>query len=221
MARQVALAQRAESCSFEAMLRTKVRQVRGEIVTMSAALLGLAITASPSSAQAQSAAAAPVAAAPAAPVAAPPGSPPRKPYREGAPIPQGYHVEQRVRKGMVIAGAITLGIPYTIGLAAAGGSNFRNESGWLALPALGPFITLGRRHADCHTGSKAASCLGDVMLGFGLVLDGLAQTAGATLLLIGVSAPKTELVRNDVMSLSVLPGRVGTSGYGLRAVGQF
>jgi hypothetical protein len=200
------------------MFEIRPRRYHRELPLILAALGELVSMTSTSSARAQSAASS----APATSLELPPpGSPARLRYREDAPIPRGYHVEERIRKGLVIGGAITLGIPYTIGLAAASGSSFRNESGWLALPALGPFITLGRRRADCHAGSEAVSCFGDVMLGFALVLDGMVQTAGATLLLIGVSTRKTELVRNDLATVSLLPGPIGKSGYGLHAIGSF
>src|SRR5690242_1480294 len=33
-------------------------------------------------------------------------------YVEGRPIPPGYHVETRARRGLVVAGPIVFGIPY-------------------------------------------------------------------------------------------------------------
>jgi hypothetical protein len=158
----------------------------------------------------------------------PPAPPPQEParelrYKEGEPTPPGYRYEERMRSGMVIAGALALGIPYTLGLYGAAAANFDNGSGWLAVPAAGPFLMIGARDGSCdeHTeGSRQAlECAGDVYLTMLLVLDGLVQTAGAALLLIGVTSPKKLWVRQDI-ALSVSPTRVG-SGYGLGMHGHF
>ncbi|HEY5377835.1 MAG TPA: hypothetical protein VIK01_29340, partial [Polyangiaceae bacterium] len=44
----------------------------------------------------------------------------------GGPVPAGYHIEERPRRGLVIAGTIVLAVPYGLGLAVAGGQNFPN-----------------------------------------------------------------------------------------------
>jgi hypothetical protein len=53
-----------------------------------------------------------------------------------------------------------------------------------------------------------------------LVLDGLMQTAGATLLAVGFLYPRQRLVPNP-LKLSFVPARIGQHGYGLGAVGTF
>jgi hypothetical protein len=150
--------------------------------------------------------------------------PPREiKYREGESTPPGYTYVERTRSGMVLAGALVLGIPYTLGLYAAAAADFENGSGWLVVPAAGPFLMIGARDSKCDDrdgdAGDALECAGDVYLTMLLVLDGLAQTAGAALLLIGVTSPKRLWVRQD-LAVSVGPTRVG-SGYGLGAVGSF
>jgi hypothetical protein len=149
--------------------------------------------------------------------------PPRQlPYREGDPTPQGYRYVERTRTGMVVAGALVLGIPYTLGLYAAAAANFENGSAWLAVPGLGPFLMIAARDDECAEREDVGDrfeCAGEVLLTIVLVLDGLAQTAGGTLLVIGSTSPKRLWVRQDV-AVSVGPMRVG-SGYGLGAVGSF
>src|SRR5262245_28427624 len=47
----------------------------------------------------------------------PPPTPPRElPYKEGAAIPPGYHVDTRIRRGPIIAGASMAGSTYMINL---------------------------------------------------------------------------------------------------------
>ncbi len=90
------------------------------------------------------------------------------PYDPEKPIPPGYKVEERVRKGAVIAGAIVMGVPYAIGVNVAAASGFENKSYWLLIPGIGPFLTLSTRDDACDdrndTGEEAADCLGDIFL---------------------------------------------------------
>jgi hypothetical protein len=184
--------------------------------------------------------AAPYPAPPLAPPPAPPYYPPpypypypaqayeppqELPYREGAPIPVGYHLEERPRKGLVTGGWIVTAIPYGIGLVAAVSAEFHNHSGWLAVPFAGPWLTMGRRNYSCNdsgaddNGSEAAHCVGDVFVVMGLIADGVMQAAGGTMLLIGYMNPKTLLVRNDAR-FQLRPMRIG-SGHGLGVGGSF
>src|SRR5207248_3193025 len=79
------------------------------------------------------------------------------PY-EGGPIPAGYHVESRPRRGLLIGGAVILGVPYVLGLSIASGEDFPNRTGWLVVPGVGPWITLATRHRAGCGGSD--SCTG-------------------------------------------------------------
>lgn len=150
--------------------------------------------------------------------------PPSLPYRKGDRVPAGYHVEEKPRKGLVVTGVLLTAIPYAFGLFAATAANFDNQSGWLAVPYLGPWLTIGRRsYGDCDrtagSSHETARCAGDVLAAVGLVFDGVVQAVGGTLLLVGVLTPKEELVR-DGQSLRVTPIRIG-SGYGLGMRGAF
>lgn len=148
----------------------------------------------------------------------PPEGPRYLPFESGQPVPPGYYVQESVRKGPVIAGAIVLGIPYVIGLSVASGNNFEGSTGWLVIPAIGPWIALGTRENDCTDGSF--DCTTDSAERTLLTLDGLMQTTGAVLLIWGLSSSSKRLVRNDIVELTVTPTLVG-SGYGLGAVGTF
>jgi hypothetical protein len=146
------------------------------------------------------------------------------PYKEGDPIPAGYDVVERPRTGLVVTGWVLTGIAYGISLIAATSADFENQSGWLAVPFAGPWLTLGRRNYGCDgdnddNAEDGAECVADVFVVMGLIMDGIMQTAGGTLLLIGYTSTKQELVRQD-SAFRLGPTRVG-SGYGLGASGGF
>jgi hypothetical protein len=144
--------------------------------------------------------------------------PPVLPYREGQPVPPGYHVEERRSRGALITGYILTGVPYVIGLIAATSSNFANSSGYLLVPWAGPWLTLGFRKNHCETSSDPAECFEDMGVGMGLVFDGIIQGAGGVVLLAAYLAPRPKLVRDGQVSFRFTP--VGT-GYGVGASGRF
>jgi hypothetical protein len=157
------------------------------------------------------------------PAPEPPQTPKYLPYHEGEAVPQGYYLEDSVRRGPVIAGSIVFGVPYAISLSIAGGNGFDNQTGWLALPVVGPWVELAARHSSCsQTSNDTVACDEgeDTSVRTGLVMDGLMQVTGAVLFIWGVTSHTQRLVRDDVASVEIVPTTVG-SGYGLGAVGRF
>lgn len=137
-------------------------------------------------------------------------------YEEGDAIPAGYRTGTRVRKGLVIGGSVMLGVGYVITIMAAGLGQLVNEVardnkdfGPLLIPVVGPFV--GIATTDPSTGGA-----------FGLAFLGTVQTAGLAMLIGGIAAPKTVLIRNEVgnVKFTVLP-QVGVSSAGLGVVGAF
>jgi hypothetical protein len=122
-----------------------------------------------------------------------------------------------VRRGPVIAKAVVMGVPYVLGLSVASEGNFPNGSGWLVIPGVGPWITLAARD-ECQP-TSTEFCTDDGVRTL-LILDALMQTAGATLLIVGIAVPKSQLVRNDVGSLHLVPV-AGPDQVGLAAIGTF
>jgi hypothetical protein len=59
----------------------------------------------------------------------------------------------------------------------------------------------------------------DIFVVMGLVADGVMQATGATLLIVGLAATKSVLVRDD-QAIRIAPMRIGT-GYGTGIVGTF
>lgn len=134
-------------------------------------------------------------------------------WEPGEPIPPGYHPIKRMRKGLVIGGALTFGITYLI--TALGGAIAADAGGArtavLLLPVFGPFAMVGKDVGA--TGS------------FLFTLNGLAQAAGITMLTVGLAKPKAQLVRDDVAKIEIevapVPMTFGAQGAGFGLVGRF
>ncbi|MEP7050361.1 MAG: hypothetical protein ABJB12_08420 [Pseudomonadota bacterium] len=149
------------------------------------------------------------------------------PYN-GGPIAPGYHLEEKPRRGLIIAGTIVLAVPYGLGLAGAGGGNFPNSSGWLILPVFGPWLTLASRHSsqDCtsssfNSGSVCVSSGEDDVTRTFLILDGMMQLGGAVMLTVGLASPSKVVARDFVGSLHFAPSTIGRDGYGGFVTGKF
>jgi hypothetical protein len=139
-----------------------------------------------------------------------------KDWQEGEPIPAGYHPVERLRKGAIVAGAVTFGVLYiisalvaAIGTDTANATHTNNDVAGLFVPVAGPFITM----------TQSSSATADVFL----VLDGAAQATGAILFVYGLTSPQTVLVRDAKYSPPLLPRPMilGRNGAGLGLVGSF
>lgn len=144
--------------------------------------------------------------------------PRRMPYREGDPVPPGYHVDTHKSWGLVGAGIGVWGGLYLISaLGAVTAMTFSDNDADFAvlfIPVAGPFVAIGT--TDPIPFST-----------FLLVLDGLGQAAGVAMFAAGLAVEKTVLIRNDVVDLSIKPapfitpglgqgsGGLGTAGLGL------
>ncbi len=149
-------------------------------------------------------------------------------YVEGRPIPGGYHLETRPRKGLVVAGPIVFGVPYFLSLSVAASSRYDPDR-WLYAPVVGPFIDLAGRKEDCTTSPQGTqityyNCSDDSTTRFFLMFDGLMQVSGMTMLILGLALPQQVLVRDDApfvgsknksFAWSVAPQTFGRSGYGV------
>lgn len=126
-------------------------------------------------------------------------------------VPYGYTKVERKRKGLIIGGAVTFGVTYIIStMVGAIGQDLQEngESGYdmsaMFIPIAGPFIQAGR--SDSSTGR------------WWLVNLGLGQTAGAIMLYVGLTKPRTLLVRHDQVSVTPM---VGDGATGMMVSGRF
>jgi len=122
------------------------------------------------------------------------------------------------RVGLIIGGGIMFAVGYSIAFAIAAGTDYNDVSGFLAVPVVGPFITMARHdYGDCANSVDCAAVrVGDTFATIGLVLNFLLQAGGATMLIVGITVPKKE----EVPQVSVGPMAVG-SGVGLGATLSF
>ncbi len=145
------------------------------------------------------------------------------PYTEGVPIPRGYTVVEEPIRGLVVAGWVLTGVSYGISAMAALSADGENQSQYLLLPFVGPWVVMGRRRYGHCSGDSDTNedlkCTADVFVVMGLITAGVLQVGGGTLLLTGYVAQRKKLVRSD-LSWSIAPRAVG-SGYGLAAFGTF
>jgi hypothetical protein len=158
------------------------------------------------------------------------GPSPTLPYREGSALPAGYHLEERPRKGLVIAGAVVLGTTYVLS-ASIGMASTNTADRWLLVPVFGPFMDLGARGSrTCTSASGEVDCVFEPIIRIYLALDGVVQVAGAVLLTTGLVFRKKELVSDTYYGLStggpritswtVVPDVLPGSRYGLAFRGQ-
>jgi hypothetical protein len=155
--------------------------------------------------------------------ALPPGM--ELPYEEGDSIPAGYRLRQQPRRGLIIGGSIMTGVPWVFSVTGAVGNDFEDNSGFLLIPAIGPWLMLatgGASDRDCASSSTDGYCSGGDRSGLRaiLVLNGLVQTGGAAMFALGLKYPRKRLIRQDV-TVSLAPTPLGDDGYGLGALGTF
>ncbi len=116
-------------------------------------------------------------------------------YIEGSKVPDGYTKTERVRKGLVIGGAVTWGVSWLIAATAAASidEEIRDDTAPLFVPVVGPFIAMGTLEPE---GAGRAA----------LFINGMAQVAGAAMFIGGLAATKTVLVRTGDTEVNVRPG---------------
>ncbi len=138
-------------------------------------------------------------------------------WHEGEPVPPGYHAATRTRTGAIVGGAVTLGVLYLLSALIASvwtdaikDTHESNPVVGLFVPVLGPFITI----------TQSSSATADLFL----LVNGAAQTAGAALLIWGLTSPQSLLVKDGYYGrrhLMPQPMIFGTNGGGVGLSGTF
>jgi hypothetical protein len=171
----------------------------------------------------------------------PAGFPLVLPYRDGVPIPRGYHVEHRPATGLIVVGSVTLSLSYVVALGLGVHNSFDGGYGWTVVPVAGPWGAIGARDFKCKvnstdfdvnnpgsidtgvTAAEAERCIKraqteaiDIAI---LAVDGMVQATGAALLLAGLASGVDELVWDGLkdVHVSVAPhpqggGQIGIFG---------
>lgn len=122
-------------------------------------------------------------------------------WSEGEPIPAGSRPAKRARLGLLIGGAITFGVGYVPAVLVASGTATSGAGVVLFLPVVGPFISIALLAGE-SAGCSGSFCFNDsglvAVVSTFFVIDGLLQAAGAAMVIVGLAAPKTVLLRADV-----------------------
>ncbi len=114
------------------------------------------------------------------------------PFEEGQTLPRGYRLESRPDPSLVVSGALSFGLTY-LASVITGAVTLSSGSGNapLFVPVVGPYVTIG---------TAQASGAGAVWL----ILDGLAQTGGATIFVYSLITRERYLERKDRPQLHAL-----------------
>lgn len=110
------------------------------------------------------------------------------PYNPDDPIPYGYHVSTRVRRGLIGGGAGLMGGLWFLSvIVAAAAQDTYNKDQWIPLffPVGGPFAAMATLHS---------SDFGTMTL----LLDGFGQAGGLAMLIVGAAVPEKRLVRDEL-----------------------
>jgi hypothetical protein len=144
-------------------------------------------------------------------------------YDPSRPIPSGYVLRQRRRKGLIISGSIVFGVGYGASLLGLDTSAHKKDfdNGWLVVPVVGPLIGLATQRDTCESAYGTSKCgkatSTQVVLGTLFVM----QAVGATLFTSGMVLPRRWLERASGASVAVLPALVDKGGYGVVAFASF
>jgi hypothetical protein len=143
-------------------------------------------------------------------------------YDSTRPIPEGYVLRQRPRRGLLVSGSIVFGVGYGLSVLGAASPGDKDiDGGWLLVPVVGPLIALTTQHKTCVIEPQAAHCERSQSTVIVLGMLTTMQVVGASLFTWGVAVPRRRLERKAATTLSIGPTTLGRSGYGMAAFGQF
>ena len=144
--------------------------------------------------------------------------PPRYRYVEGTPLPEGYHLESRANRGLVIGGALAFGVPYLIGTFGTLSVEGDGSTGFLAIPIVGPWITLGSKRSNCGEIGEPSpggfDCFADEAGSGLLIASGVLQALGAAMITLGLVNTREYAVA-DYAKLQITPVATLQGKYGL------
>lgn len=151
------------------------------------------------------------------------------PYYDGLPVPPGYKVVTHPATGVITGGLVGFSASYGAGLVVGATQGFKNASGWLGAPIIGPWLAIAeRKYEQCKTTTvdQARACIqhavGEVQFITFVAVDGVFQLATGFLTLAGFLSSRDELIREDLVpKVSVLPPSPGRREWALSVQGRF
>jgi hypothetical protein len=142
-------------------------------------------------------------------------------------------LEHRPANGLIIGGLASLIVGNATAIVVGGGDDFKNGTGWVVVPVIGPWAAIGARAYHCDNSAtdvleaqkSANQCVrgafNEVQTIAILSADAVVQATGAVLFLAGLASGEDQLVRTDVAGVRVTPRAVGRDGFGLGFDGRF
>jgi hypothetical protein len=126
---------------------------------------------------------------------------------------------------LLVSGALLLGVPYVTSVIVAGESKHQGDS-HLYIPIVGPWVDLGDR-GGCNSATQ--NCDAEASNKVGLVIDGLLQGIGSLQLIGAFVFPEKRVTTRSTPATTVstspkvhvTPSKIGKTGYGLSAIGEF
>jgi hypothetical protein len=114
------------------------------------------------------------------------------PHRQGGMIEEGYHVEKKIRRGLVVGGVLIAAGPHQITsiiTTIALDRNAHEDTAINYIPVAGPLVTVARWDYSLNDGWLQVAA-------FILVLDSLAQAAGLAMMSAALANPKLVQVKD-------------------------
>ncbi len=123
-----------------------------------------------------------------------------------------------INRPLMVTGLVLFGGTYAASVIVGAESDRASDHNYLYYPVVGPWMDLANR--DCTLSTCANETLSQALL----IADGAVQGIGALAVLTSLVVPerttkKWYLIGND--TVSVAPGHVGRTGYGIGAHGVF
>jgi hypothetical protein len=145
------------------------------------------------------------------------------------PVPPGYQIVNHPATGIITGGVVGLGASYGAALIVGATQGFKNATGWLAAPIIGPWIAISARsYNQCQTSTVALArrcvegAVGEVQFITFVAVDGVFQLASGFLTLAGFLSAREELIREDLLpKVSVIPPSPGRREWALSVQGRF
>jgi hypothetical protein len=128
---------------------------------------------------------------------------------------------------MIGGGLATLLLGYGTAIVLGASAKFKDGTGWLALPVIGPWAAIGARSYHCANDPLLAQqcvsgAFSEVQTIAILSADAVVQATGAVLFVAGLASGQDELVRTDLpVSVRISPRAVGATGFGIGVDGRF